>query len=373
MSFGRRMYGILGSAPRRFAGMPPWVLVPQLFLAFGWLRAATAHAVSGQWWSGQEVQAFLSNQGQDALPLYDQFLARVVDPQAALIATVVVVAQLLVGLSLLLDRWTPGGLSLGLFMNLGFMAAGAVNPSIFYAVLTLVAISDRPGVISALSNSRRLARSGTILALFAVCGLAPAVNSLAPKHVIDDPALVLIFLVLLITTVSWATNWRVSPGSARSSRPIAATPAAEPLLTDLPILELEDLQRGFELVDNGDSPRRERSDQIEPGPTSEDLSSLVPSTEVVLEVERRTGYKFNSKLHARVARTMGARPPSSEPDGTIDRGFASFVPEVDRYLYTPEWIDLVCSVLSDAERFRDLTDVEPRSNERALLVPTGRA
>jgi hypothetical protein len=47
------------------------------------------------------------------------------------------------------------------------------------------------------------------------------------------------------------------------------------------------------------------------------------ATEVITEVERRTGCKFNSQLHADAARHLGARPPKGEADRTVELRFAS--------------------------------------------------
>lgn len=193
---------------------PPWVLVPQLFLAGGWLRAATSHALSDGWWSGQEVLDFSAAHAETAIVGYDAFLAEVVGPLAAPVAIGVLVAQFIVGF-LLIVNWRPlVALGLGAFLNLNFMLAGAVNPSIFYLVsgagIALWHIHHRLS-----PDARgRLAKITLRLALVAVVLLAPAVTTLDPNTVKEDPAPTLIFFVLLAVFGTKSLEHRRSTSSA---------------------------------------------------------------------------------------------------------------------------------------------------------------
>ncbi|MCY3662495.1 MAG: hypothetical protein OXH28_06675 [bacterium] len=81
--------------------------------------------------------------------------------------------------------------------------------------------------------------------------------------------------------------------------------------------------------------------------------------QVIGEVERRTGYAFNTNLHAQVSRMLGIRPGRDEPDRTLDIKYAEYITSFKRYLYSQAWIDLLVDKLSTPEGFTDLTGVPP--------------
>ena len=83
------------------------------------------------------------------------------------------------------------------------------------------------------------------------------------------------------------------------------------------------------------------------------------ATQVIGEVQRRTGYKFNTNLHAQVSRTLGIRPGRDEPDGTLDIKYAEYITSFKRYLYSQAWVDLLVDKLSTCEGFVDLTGLPP--------------
>ncbi len=83
------------------------------------------------------------------------------------------------------------------------------------------------------------------------------------------------------------------------------------------------------------------------------------ATEVISEVQRRTGYKFHANLHAQVSRNMGVRPSRDEPEGTLDIKYAEYITSFKRYLYSQAWIDLLAERLSTPEGFAELTGVPP--------------
>jgi hypothetical protein len=70
------------------------------------------------------------------------------------------------------------------------------------------------------------------------------------------------------------------------------------------------------------------------------------ATDVIAEVERRTGFRFHSQLHCNAARHFGARPPSGEDDQTVDLKFAEYISSFKRYLYSQAWIDHLAAELS---------------------------
>ena len=86
--------------------------------------------------------------------------------------------------------------------------------------------------------------------------------------------------------------------------------------------------------------------------------SILP-TEVVKVVQERTGYRFNTNLHAEAARRFGARPRRGEPDATIDIRLAEWISAHKRHLYTQAWIDLLANKLSTPEGFLEATGKHP--------------
>lgn len=78
-------------------------------------------------------------------------------------------------------------------------------------------------------------------------------------------------------------------------------------------------------------------------------------SDVVSEVQRRTGFKFDTNLHAEAARRLGVRSPKGEPDRTCDLRYAEYVSSFKQYQYTQSWIDRLVEACSDAEGYRRTT------------------
>ncbi len=186
-----------------FAATPGWVLLPQLFLAAGWLRVAVENTTTAGWWSGEAVRAFLATDTGNAVAFYEPFLTRVVDPLAAGVAAVVVTVEAVVAASLALNRRPVAALLAGAFLNVQFMLAGAVNPSAFYLVIAMVILLWRFDERSAGAHRRTLARRLAVGAAVAATGLVPFIRTLAPAEVIMDPAIVLAFLGVLFAAAVW--------------------------------------------------------------------------------------------------------------------------------------------------------------------------
>ena len=85
----------------------------------------------------------------------------------------------------------------------------------------------------------------------------------------------------------------------------------------------------------------------------------VRATQVIEEVRRRTGYKFNTNQHAQVSRKLGVRPCRGEADGTLDVKYAEYVTSFKQYLYSQAWIDLLVDKLSTPEGFAGLLGAPP--------------
>ncbi|MBT8207404.1 MAG: hypothetical protein KJO18_03950 [Acidimicrobiia bacterium] len=177
---------------------PAWVVLVELFIGFGWIRAAVEKIIDPAWWQGNVLEEFIAVNSTDALGWYQWFLAGVVSPQLLAISAVVVIAQVIAGASLISGRRVTTGLLVGMFLNLNFIAAGSVNPSIFYLVcqsaLLLAMAQDlaRTGVVSA------TLRAMPTVSLVLVATSLPFVSTIEPSAAVEDPALVLLFFGLLL-------------------------------------------------------------------------------------------------------------------------------------------------------------------------------
>jgi len=76
---------------------------------------------------------------------------------------------------------------------------------------------------------------------------------------------------------------------------------------------------------------------------------------VIDEVKRRTGFKFNTQMHAAAARRLGAWPAEGRADTTVELRFAEYITSFKRYLYSQAWIDHLVAELSDPGRFAEIT------------------
>ena len=183
---------VRSGAATRTAGLPSWVLLIELFLGLGWLRAAAEKVIDPQWWTGDVIRGFVLEHQDQALGWYRPFLDAVVSPAALLVALAVLVLQLTAGLSLVTGRRRGLALGLGILLNLHFMAAGAVNPSVFYllaqATLALWMVEQRPTITS----TRRLVVVSAIATVLASASL-PFISTLHPAHVIEDAAVMFVF------------------------------------------------------------------------------------------------------------------------------------------------------------------------------------
>jgi thiosulfate dehydrogenase [quinone] large subunit len=213
---------------------PPWVLLTRLFFGLGWLRAATEKLIDPYWWNGAGIEAFLVEHESGTLAWYRTFVDHVVQPHLDTVVVLVVAIQLAVGIALLRGRHLGAALAAGIFLNLNFVAAGAVSPSAFYLVaqgaLVLWLVERRPE-----PRYRRALLGGTCFLV--VIGLlsAPLVRTLHPSEVIDDPAMMLLVLGSLaaVATVETVRRHQRSPDPSRPHEPgpammTAGTPEHRP-------------------------------------------------------------------------------------------------------------------------------------------------
>ena len=183
------------------------LLLPlRLFLAAGWLRAGVEKVIEPDWWTGDLLADFLSEQRTEMLPFFRSFSDAFVAPFTGPVAWLVVEVQIAIGVCLLLGRYTKQALWAGVVLNLTFVMSGRVNPSAFYLVMEMV-------LLFALSRpvpDRTAIRRALLWSIPAVAVL-PFARTIVPAEVIDDPALMLSFVsgLAAITTLALALGDRL--------------------------------------------------------------------------------------------------------------------------------------------------------------------
>lgn len=78
-------------------------------------------------------------------------------------------------------------------------------------------------------------------------------------------------------------------------------------------------------------------------------------SDVASEVQRRTGFKFDTNVHAEAARQLGVRPPRGEADRTCDVRYAEYVSSFKQYQYTQAWIDRLVEACGDEASYFQTT------------------
>jgi uncharacterized membrane protein YphA (DoxX/SURF4 family) len=180
------------------------VLLPlRLFLAAGWLRAAAEKLIDPQWWNGNKLRSFLSAQHQQALPFFRPIMDHLLEPGAQAVAIVIVLTQLACGLAIAVGKPLRMAVRWTVLLNLVFIMAGRVNPSAFYLVMEIVllfAIADGTIGVRPSTPSRRTVALACVSAALTVA-VATYIRTVEPAKVIDDPAMMLVFIGF-ITTVT---------------------------------------------------------------------------------------------------------------------------------------------------------------------------
>ena len=183
------------------------VLLPlRLFLAAGWLRAAAEKLIDRQWWTGNKLRTFLTNQHDDALPFFRPVMDHVIAPGAQTVAIIVVLTQLGCGLAIAFGKPLRLALRWAVLLNVVFIMAGKVNPSAFYLVMEIVllfAVADGTMGVRPTSPSRKtVALAG--VSVVAALAVAPYIRTIEPAKVIDDPAMMLVFLGVVVAVTLMA-------------------------------------------------------------------------------------------------------------------------------------------------------------------------
>ena len=176
----------------RLLSIPSWVLVTELFIGAGWLRAWAEKAISLEWWRGETLATFLDTTADARVPWFHLVTDVVVWPNLVLISALVAFVQLALGVALVTGRCRVPALLVGIALNVCFVLAGAVTPSAFYILAQLAVLL---WVIEQRRTERHhLLATGIGLAGLAVAGSAVlSIGTLHPEHVIEDPSMMLVF------------------------------------------------------------------------------------------------------------------------------------------------------------------------------------
>lgn len=193
----------------RYRGLPPWLLLAQIFLAAGWQRAAAAHGLDPAWWSGAEITQFRVEHGESSIEWYRAIM---LDGPVAnwpiIVGIVVFSAQLIVAFMLALNLRPLLALAIGAGLNVNFVLAGAVNPSVFYLIIGAAIALWHVDTLAGRPSARRLTLISPVVAAILVGSLAPEIATIHPDHVIDDPAMVLSFIAVLWVLALWLSVGR---------------------------------------------------------------------------------------------------------------------------------------------------------------------
>jgi thiosulfate dehydrogenase [quinone] large subunit len=204
-------------ATQRFLELPSWVVLAQLFIGLGWMRAAAEKVIEPDWWSGDVVEQFVLRNEAQTLGWFEPVTTFMVLPNLVIVSLLVLLAQLGAGLSLLTGRYLGVGLTVGVFLNLTFVAAGAVDPSAFYLIIQAALflwLIERRG---ADSDGSLLSAVQVVAATVAAISV-PYITTIQPAEVIHDPAVMFSFLGVLTVFVCELSRRRMaapwSEGSA---------------------------------------------------------------------------------------------------------------------------------------------------------------
>lgn len=123
------------------------VLVPlRLFMGVGWLRTFLEKVGDDTWWNGTAVVAFVDEQLTNDLvvfPFYERIVDNIIRPGSRWVGWLVIVLELAIGLAVLTGTFTNLALIVGAGLNVNFILAGRITPSVFYvAIQTLLFVTE---------------------------------------------------------------------------------------------------------------------------------------------------------------------------------------------------------------------------------------
>jgi len=199
-------------------GHPSWVILIELFIGLGWLRAATEKIISRDWWNGSEIQEFAVANEDLTMPWFRPVLDGLLAIDVVVVVAVVL-GQLIAGLALVTGIRIRTGLFIGMTMNLVFIMIGAIDPSIFYlilqAALWLWLFEQHVEHRVSVKSLNILIASSVVLVIIS----APFVRSLDPGSVVEDPPIILVTYGMSIGMSCWVARQRLLNGSIQERQP----------------------------------------------------------------------------------------------------------------------------------------------------------
>jgi hypothetical protein len=181
------------------------------FVAFGWLRAAADKIGDEQWWDGSAVTAFLTGgAAHEPIAGFAGFADSVLLAAPAIVALLVLVAEITIGVGVLTGIRFDAALGMGIVLSAAFLAAGQINPAAFYLIIQLALLGSPAGRTWAIEpwappTFMRWAPWALGAAVLAVAWSIFSADGLSPDSV-ADPAAVLGFVGLFAMaaiTVLW--------------------------------------------------------------------------------------------------------------------------------------------------------------------------
>ncbi len=198
------------------------LLLLRAFLAFAWLRAAFDKVADPSWWDGTVVTSFLTG-GSGAEPLagFQVFAEAILLKAPALIAALVLLAELTIGIGLMTGFRFDAALGVGIGLSMTFLAAGRINPAAFYLVIQLAMLGSPAGRVYRLDpwSMPRVAHWAPWAVMWAGSVLVWSVGSAGPLSTgsVAEPAAVLGFsslFALLTIGLLWRREHRTVTGGA---------------------------------------------------------------------------------------------------------------------------------------------------------------
>jgi uncharacterized membrane protein YphA (DoxX/SURF4 family) len=222
------------------------ILLPmRIFLAVGWLRAGVEKAIDEHWWSGDGLRTYLDDQHDQALPFMRPIMESAIRPAAVPVAALVVVLEIAIAGAIASGVRLGVALRLAVALNVVFVMTGRVNPSCFYLIMEVALLFALAAGLLGRAPIRvwRPTRWSIAIWLTASIAFTPFIRTLEPKHVIEDPAIMLTFLSLIVavglllarahTTAQERPRWavhvfawsRADTGLRPFAKRVEATPA----------------------------------------------------------------------------------------------------------------------------------------------------
>jgi thiosulfate dehydrogenase [quinone] large subunit len=227
-----------------------YLLPLRLLVAVAWLWTYATRIAEPGWRDGSSLTAFFTHQLDEGLvvfPHYRTLITEAIVPHAAVFAWVLLIAQLVVGISLLFGAATRAALLVGIAINLNQVLAGSLEVAVLaIAVQVILLLSNAGSVLSvdewfgrfvrisgigthqervqSRDRSRWIERATGVVAALAVAvyGGFHAVDW-RPPAVLHDPAAMLTVLAVLVAVWLAISLLRAVTGVTAAERETVTT------------------------------------------------------------------------------------------------------------------------------------------------------